>query len=99
MSFAIAFYIKFARNCVAKIVPKMLDFDSDPQTCDTALISTINNLNIAKSNCIFPGKRGKDRALILTYLDFIFVNFGHLQGIAGVQSWTKCAKLRSALFP
>ena len=47
----------------------MSNFDSDPLTCDPALFPAKNTLNSAKSIRIFPGKRRRDRALILTYLD------------------------------
>ena len=58
-------------------------------TCDPALFPARNSLNSAKCNCIFPGKRRGDRALILTSLDspmvevfqtnsFFFFDFGHL---------------------
>ena len=38
-------------------------------TCDPALFPARNSLNSAKCNCIFPGKRRGDRALILAHLD------------------------------
>ena len=45
------------------------NFDSDPLTCDPALLPAKNSPNSAKSNGIFPGKGRGDRALLLTYLD------------------------------
>ena len=53
---------------------------SNPQTCDPVLIPTENSLNDAKSNRLFPGKARKDRAFVLTNLEFIFVNYGLVQG-------------------
>ena len=46
----------------------MLNFGSDPLTCDAALFHTKNELNCAKSNPIFPGKGRRYRDLILIYL-------------------------------
>ena len=45
------------------------NLDSNPLICDPILFLGKNSPNIAKNNRIFPGKRGGDRVLILTYLD------------------------------
>ena len=45
------------------------NFNSNPLICDPTLFPDKNNPNVAKSNCVFPGKGRRDRALILTYLD------------------------------
>ena len=47
----------------------LLDFNFNPLICDTSPFPSKNSPNIAKSNRAFPGKEGRDRALILTYLD------------------------------
>ena len=44
-------------------------FNSRPLTCDPALFPGKNNLNIEKSNRIFPWKGRGHKAFILTYLD------------------------------
>ena len=61
------FYRKLTRNRVDDL--PLSNFYSNALTCDPALFPGRNSPNIAKSNRIFPGKRGGDKALILTYLD------------------------------
>ena len=46
------------------------NFDSKPLICDSTLFP---GKNIAKSNCVFPGKGREDRVLILTCLDCLMV--------------------------
>ena len=69
-------------------------------TCDPILFPAKNSSNIAKINRIFPGKRRRDKALILTYLDSPMVEvfphywlsfsiLAYLQGETECQSWTK----------
>ena len=73
-----------------------------PFVCDPTLFPGKISPNISNSNCVFPGKGRGDRALILTYLNspmakvflhfcLIFLDFDHLQGKKGGQSWTKSA--------
>ena len=47
----------------------LINFDPNPLICDPTLLPSKNSPNIAKSNCVFPGKRKENRALILTYLN------------------------------
>ena len=62
----------------------MPDSYSNPQTCDPVLIPTENSLNDAKGNRLFPGKARKDRALVLTNLEFIFVNYRCFQMLCSI---------------
>ena len=89
-------------KCWIKIYKILSNFVSNPLICDPTLFLGKNSPNIAKSNCVFPGKGRGDRALILTYLNspmakvflhfcLIFLDFDHLQGKKGGQSWTKSA--------
>ena len=55
----IFFYWKLTRNRVDEIV--FVKFDSTPLTCDPTMFRGKIFPNIAKSNCIFPGKARGDR--------------------------------------
>ena len=87
----------------------MLNFDSKTLTFDTALFPGKNSPNIAKSNCIFPGKRRGDKTLILTYFDSpmaeVFSHYCLFFSISaifrrkrGVKAGTKVAILGPSLF-
>ena len=52
-----------------QVYKSLLDFNFNHLICDTLPFPGKNSPNIAKSNRAFPGKEGRDRALILTYLD------------------------------
>ena len=67
------------------------NFDSNTLICALTLFPGQKSPNIGKGNCVFSGKGGGDRALILTYLIspmaevfphycLSFFDFGHLQG-------------------
>ena len=96
-------------KCWIKIYKILSNFVSNPLICDPTLFLGKNSPNIAKSNCVFPGKRIGDRVVILTYLKVqclkflsttaCLSDFGHVQLETSSQSWTKSTSVGSAFFP